>query len=234
MRGTQAPFYGEVHGMNIFDIIGPVMVGPSSSHTAGAARIGMVARKLLGEEPVKAEILLHGSFLATGSGHGTDRALVAGLLGFEVDDSRIPQSFAIARERGLDFAFGAADLGEEAHPNSAELHLTGESGKELTVVGASVGGGRIRIVSLDGQEANFSGESPALIVHHTDRPGRVAEVSTMLEMSHVNVAAMQLYRTSRGGHAVMVLECDEEIPQEVVRRLGEQDGMEKVIYYSPA
>ena len=219
--------------MNIFDIIGPVMVGPSSSHTAGAARIGMVSRKLLGEEPAKAEILLHGSFLATGAGHGTDRALVAGLLGYAVDDPRIPKSFELAAERGLDFRFGAIDLGEDAHPNSVQLHLTGVSGKEIEIVGASVGAGRIRIVSLDGQEANFTGECPALIVHHTDRPGRVAEVSTMLELSNVNVATMQLYRTSRGGHAVMVLECDEEIPPDVVRRLSEQDGMDKVIYYSP-
>ena len=220
--------------MNVFDVIGPVMVGPSSSHTAGAARIGMVSRKLLGEEPVRARILLHGSFLATGTGHGTDRALVGGLLGLEVDDERIPHSFELAKQRGLEFSFGAIDLGEDVHPNSVKLLLTGAGGKELEVIGASVGAGRIRIASLDGEEANFTGECPALIVHHTDRPGRVAEVAGMLEAKHINVATMQLYRKSRGGHAVMVMECDEEIPRVAIEWLQQQDGMQKVIYYSPS
>ena len=131
--------------MDIFEIIGPIMVGPSSSHTAGAVRIGLVARKLLARPPVRAELLLHGSFAATGRGHGTDRALVAGLLGFEPDDTRIPDSFVYAKEAGLDFRFDTVEL-RDAHPNSVLLRLWAEpDGKPMEVVGASIGGGRIEI-----------------------------------------------------------------------------------------
>ncbi len=221
-------------GMNLFDVVGPVMVGPSSSHTAGAVRIGNVSRKLLGEEVQKAEIGLHGSFLATGSGHGTDRALIAGLLGLSVDDDRIADSFSLAREQGMEFHFSGIDLGEEAHPNSARLVLTSRSGRELEIVGVSVGGGRIVIRELDGLQANFSGDYPTLVVHNEDQPGHVAEVTSMLQHKSVNIATMQLYRSGRGGHAVMVLECDQEIPRESVRWLEHLEGVEKVTYYSPA
>ena len=218
--------------MNIFDVVGPVMVGPSSSHTAGAVRIGNVSRKLLGEEIKEARIFLHGSFLATGAGHGTDRALVAGLLGLAVDDDRIPHSFELARERGMSFTFGAVDLGEEAHPNSVKLCLTAVSGRELEIVGASVGGGRILIQELDGLRANFSGDYPTLIVHNEDQPGHVAEVTSMLQHKSVNIAAMQLYRSGRGGNAVMVIECDQEIPLPAVHWLEHLEGVVKVTYYS--
>ncbi len=218
--------------MNLFDVVGPVMVGPSSSHTAGAVRIGNVSRKLLGDEIKEARIGLHGSFLATGKGHGTDKALIAGLMGFAVDDDRIPNSFALAAEKGMGFSFSAIDLGEEAHPNSARLELTSVSGRQLEIVGASVGGGRIMIKELDGLEANFSGDYPTLIVHNEDQPGHVAEVTSMLQHKSVNIATMQLYRSGRGGHAVMVIECDQEIPQESVRWLGHLEGVEKVTYYS--
>ena len=147
--------------MNLFDILGPVMVGPSSSHTAGAVRIGYTARKLL-KEPVKqAELLLYGSFLATGKGHGTPQALVAGLLGMTPEDSRIPRSLEIAQERGMQVRFGEAEL-KDAHPNSVELHLVGISGRELSLVGESIGGSRINIARLDGLSANFTGEHPTL------------------------------------------------------------------------
>ncbi len=218
--------------MNIFDVVGPVMVGPSSSHTAGAVRIGNVSRKLLGEEIRDAKLYLHGSFLATGAGHGTDRALIAGLLGLAVDDERIPDSFALAKEAGMHFSFGAADLGEEAHPNSVKLLLTAASGRELEIVGASVGGGRIVIQELDGLRANFSGDYPTLIVHNEDQPGHVAEVTSMLQHKSVNIATMQLYRSHRGGNAVMVIECDQEIPLPAVHWLEHLEGVVKVTYYS--
>lgn len=144
--------------MNILDIVGPVMVGPSSSHTAGAVRIGQTVGKLLGERVVNAKIGLHGSFLATGRGHGTDRAIVAGLLGLAVDDQRIPESFAEAKKAGLSFSFEGISL-MNAHPNSVRLEVTGESGRKLEVIGASIGGGRIRICEIDGLTANFSGGS---------------------------------------------------------------------------
>lgn len=230
--GTFAEAFLKEMAMNIFDVVGPVMVGPSSSHTAGAVRIGNVSRKLLGEAVKNADIYLHGSFLATGSGHGTDKALIAGLLGMAVDNNRIPDSFALAREAGLAFSFGAVDLGEDAHPNSVKLDLTSISGRTLEVVAASVGGGRILIQELDGLEANFSGDYPTLIVHNIDQPGHVAEVTSMLEHKSVNIASMQLYRSRRGGNAVMVLECDQEIPEEGLRWLEHLEGVEKVTYYS--
>lgn len=130
--------------MDLFDAIGPVMVGPSSSHTAGAARIGLAARKLLGEKPVTAELKLFGSFYETGAGHGTDRALAAGLLGLAEDDERLPDGLALCRKEGIALRFGKAEL-KEAHPNTVELYLTGESGKRLYVRAASLGGGHVRI-----------------------------------------------------------------------------------------
>ena len=177
--------------MNIFDVIGPVMVGPSSSHTAGAVRIGYVARQLLGEEVREAKILLYGSFLATGKGHGTDKALTAGLLGMKTDDYRIPKSIEIAEDKGMKIAFGEAVL-KEAHPNTAQLYLKGISGKTMELVGQSLGGGRINIAEIDGIETNFSGENPTLIVHNLDQPGHVSEVTSMLAHKGVNIATMQL------------------------------------------
>lgn len=216
--------------MNLFDIVGPVMVGPSSSHTAGAVKIGYVSRKLMSQPIVKAEILLYGSFLATGSGHGTKYALVAGLLGMKPDDSRIPRSFELAKEAGMEVIFGEADL-KDAHPNSVLLKLTGKNGRYLEVVGESIGGSLINIASIDGLSANFSGDHPTLIVHNLDQPGHVAEVTSMLSHKSINIASMQLYRASRGGNAVMVLECDQEIPQESIAWLAHLEGVEKVTYY---
>lgn len=217
--------------MNIFDIVGPVMVGPSSSHTAGAVRIGFVARKLLGEEVKKAEILLYGSFLATGKGHGTDRALIAGLLGMQPDDERVPFSFEEAKNAGMQFSFGEANL-KEAHPNSVVLLLTGKSGKEIEIIGASLGGGRMKICKIDGYEANFCAEYPTLIVQNLDQPGCVATVTTMLSERGINIATLQLYRDSRGGDAVMVVECDREVPLDSIEWLEDQSGIDRVTYYS--
>lgn len=217
--------------MNLFDIIGPVMVGPSSSHTAGAVKIGRVSKKLL-VEPVKdAKIYFHGSFQATGKGHGTDRALIAGLLGLAVDDSRIPESFSLARESGMTFSIEGIDLGD-VHPNSVKMNLTGVSGRTLEVVAASVGGGQIQICELDGLSANFSGDCPTLIVNNVDQPGHVTEVATMLAKESINIGTMQIYRTGRGGDAVMVIECDGEIPAESIAWLESREGIRKVTYLS--
>lgn len=217
--------------MNLYDIIGPVMVGPSSSHTAGAVKIGYVSRKLMAQPIVKAQILLYGSFLATGKGHGTQIAIVAGLLGMKTDDCRIPDSFRLAGEAGMEISFGEAEL-KDAHPNSAQLILTGADGRELEIVGESIGGSRINIASIDGLSANFSGDYPTLIVHNLDQPGHVAEVTSMLSHKSVNIATMQLYRAGRGGHAVMVIECDQEVPKESIQWLAHLEGIEKVTYYS--
>ena len=217
--------------MNLYDIIGPGMVGPSSSHTAGAVKIGYVSRKLMAQPIVKAQILLYGSFLATGKGHGTQIAIVAGLLGMKTDDCRIPDSFRLAGEAGMEISFGEAEL-KDAHPNSVQLILTGADGRQLEIVGESIGGSRINIASIDGLSANFSGDYPTLIVHNLDQPGHVAEVTSMLSHKSVNIATMQLYRAGRGGHAVMVIECDQEVPKESIQWLAHLEGIEKVTYYS--
>ncbi|MDD3794652.1 MAG: L-serine ammonia-lyase, iron-sulfur-dependent subunit beta [Lachnospiraceae bacterium] len=218
--------------MNIFDILGPVMVGPSSSHTAGAAKIGYVSRALRGERPVEAEIFLHGSFALTGKGHGTDRALIAGLLGMKPDDGRIPDSFEAAEEKGLQFTIGTMAL-KEVHPNSVLLRLKGEKGRELEIVASSLGGGRIRIVQIDGINTDFSGDYPTLIVHNLDQPGYVAEVASMLSHKSVNIATLNLYRNKRGGYAVMVIETDQPVPEEVLKWLAHLEGIIKVTYLQP-
>lgn len=215
--------------MNIFDIMGPVMVGPSSSHTAGAVKIGYISRRLLGEELASVKILLYGSFLTTGKGHGTRKALVAGLLGMKTDDIRIPEALEIAERGGIEVEFGEALL-KEAHPNTAQLFLTGVSGRTLEIIGQSLGGSRINIAEIDGIETNFAGDHPTLVVHNQDQPGHVSEVTSMLAHKSVNIATMQLYRASRGGEAVMVIECDQEVPIEGIEWLKKVEGVNKVTY----
>lgn len=217
--------------MDIFDIVGPIMVGPSSSHTAGAVRIGYIGGKLLGEPIKKAEILLYGSFLATGEGHGTKKAIVAGLLGMEPDDYRISDSFNIAKEKNMEIEFGEAKL-NEGHPNSALLRLEGVNGSSIEVLGQSIGGSRINIAQIDGIDTNFSGECPTLIVHNMDQPGHVSEVTSMLAHKSVNIATMQLYRSAKGGNAVMVVECDQQIPKEGIEWLKHVEGILKVTYFA--
>lgn len=217
--------------MNIFDIIGPVMVGPSSSHTAGAVKIGYIARQLMNNKIKKAELYLHGSFSATGKGHGTDKALVAGLLGMKPDDNRIPVSFEIAEELGLEIRFGSINL-RDVHPNSVFMRLYNDNDKKMEIVASSIGGGQIRICKIDGLDVNFSGDQPTLIVHNTDKPGHVSKVTSMLAEHSVNISGMQLYRTQRGGNAVMVIECDQEVPKSSLDFLKNMDGIVNVTYLS--
>lgn len=217
--------------MNIFDIIGPVMVGPSSSHTAGAVKIGYTARKLMREEIIDASIHLHGSFLATGKGHGTDKALVAGLLGMRPDDEQIPESLKIADENGMTYSFAGVDLGN-VNPNTVMLRLAGVNGRKLEIIASSLGGGMIEISRIDGLEVNFCADYPTLVVHNIDQPGHVSEVTSMLGHKSVNIAAMQLYRDKKGGNAVMVIECDQELPADSVSWLRKLEGVVKVTYLS--
>jgi len=217
--------------MNIFDIIGPVMVGPSSSHTAGAVRIGLVTRHLLAQEPDSATITLHGSFSATGLGHGTQKAIIAGLLGMLQDDIRIPQSDVIADQLGFKYKFEYKTI-KDAHPNTALINVVGKNGREIEVQASSIGGGRILINKIDGILVNFSGEQNTLIVHNIDQPGHVAEVTSTLSHKSVNIATMQLFRDSRGGYAVMVIETDQDIPIESIDWLNHLEGVIKVTYLS--
>lgn len=219
------------HIMNVFDIMGPVMVGPSSSHTAGAVRIGYTARKLMREEIINAELFLHGSFLATGKGHGTDRAIIAGLLGMKPDDERIPTSFSYALEKGLNFQFNGIEL-RNAHPNSVLMKLYGVEGGLLELVASSIGGGQIMINKIDGVEADICACYPTLIVHNVDKPGHVSFVASILGEKEVNIATMRIYRDKRGGHAVMIIECDQEVPLEALDLLQLTEGVIKVTYLS--
>ena len=216
--------------IDIFDIMGPIMVGPSSSHTAGAVRIGRMARTLLGDEPVKASIHLHGSFAETGVGHGTDKALVAGLLGMAPDDLDIPQSFDIAADRGLKFSFDWQDL-RDAHPNSVLLELVGASDRRLSMQACSTGGGRILVTRLDGVDVSFTGDYHTLIVQNMDNKGNLADVTTALALARVNVANMSLNRSSKGGSVLMVIETDDPVPDYIVELIEKQPGILQVIHY---
>ena len=216
--------------MDIFDILGPVMVGPSSSHTAGAARIGAMARTLLGEEVADAKLHLYGSFAETGKGHGTDRALVAGLLGMKPDDLRIPNAFEEAARAGLRYTFDVISL-RDAHPNTAVLEVQGVSGKQLTMQAASLGGGRIEVNRIDGIEVSFTGMYSTLIVRNQDEFGSVAGVTNILSQLRINVANMSLSRQKRGGDALMVIEIDQHMRPNQVQFLAELPGILSVTYY---
>lgn len=215
--------------MNLFDILGPVMVGPSSSHTAGAVRIGLMGRRLLGTTPRRARVLLHGSFALTGHGHGTDRALAAGLMGMAPDDPRIPKSLRLCQEAGMEITFGTVTLRGE-HPNTALLELEDANGRRLQFAAASLGGGRIQVVQLDGLRVSFSGELPTLIVQNRDQPGHVAEVTSMLSHRGINIATMQLFRDRRGGHAAMVIEMDQSLDARGLQWLCHLEGVDGAIF----
>lgn len=217
--------------MNVFDIMGPIMVGPSSSHTAGAVRIGYTARQLLREEIKCAEIFLHGSFLATGKGHGTDKALIAGLLGMKADDERIPKSFEIADLKDMEYHFSKIEL-RNAHPNSVLMKLEGIHGNRIELIASSIGGGSIMINKIDGVTADICACYPTLIVHNVDKPGHVSLVTSILGKLSVNIATMHIYRDRRGGNAVMIIECDQEVSKEAIDLLKNAEGVMKVTYLS--
>lgn len=216
--------------INIFDMMGPVMIGPSSSHTAGAARIGNMGRTLLGEEVARADIGLYGSFAETGYGHGTDRALLAGLLGMKPDDLRIPNAYEEANRAGMAYSFRTVEL-RDAHPNTALLELTGKSGKQLTLQASSIGGGAIVVNKIDGIDVNFTGDFNTLIVRNQDESGSVAAITSILSQVHINVANMSVNRHRRGGDALMVIETDQHIKPRQVEFLSELPGILSVTYY---
>lgn len=204
---------------NLFDILGPTMVGPSSSHTAGACRLGFVTQALAGGPPERAEIDLHGSFAMTGEGHGTKRAIVGGLLGMRPDDAGLRDSLERAGERGLEFAFRTVDLGEGAHPNTAHIRAW-RDGRETSLRGASIGGGRIEVEQVDGMDVSLTGTLPALVLVADDVPGTIAEIAGLLAERELNVATMRVDRTGRGERALMTIEIDGPIPDDVVREIG--------------
>lgn len=200
--------------LQAFDIIGPVMIGPSSSHTAGAVRIGKYARSILGSIPVFAQIRFSGSFAKTYKGHGTDKAIVAGILGMETDDERIRTSLEIAEKEGLTFSFEETDI-DGAHPNTAEIILRDAAGKEVLVRGSSIGGGNIIINKINETVVEISGKSDTLIIPHEDVPGMIAVVTQILAEHSVNIHGFSLCRDRKGGTAVMTIEIDGNIDESI-------------------
>lgn len=211
--------------MDVFDIIGPVMIGPSSSHTAGAVRIGKMVRGLLGEEPKDVIVKLHGSFAHTYRGHGTDKAIIAGLMDMSPDDLRIRDSLKLANELGICYRIETVDI-KDAHPNTALIEAKGISGNEIKVMGASIGGGNIVIKQINGLEVEFSGQYNTLIILHNDAPGTIGAVTNLLGSFDINIAQMRDFRTHRGGIAIMVLETDQQVSEELKSLI---DRMPRVI-----
>ena len=202
---------------SVFDIIGPVMIGPSSSHTAGAARIGRVARSLFGKQPKWARVHFYGSFAKTYRGHGTDVAIVGGILDFDTFDERIKTSLKIAEAQGLEVTF----YEEEAltdHPNTAKV-IIGDEQNELELVGISIGGGKIEITELNGFELKLSGNHPAILVVHNDRYGAIAGVANVLAKHAINIGHMEVSRKEKGKKALMTIEVDQNIDEMILDEL---------------
>ena len=204
--------------MNVFDIIGPVMIGPSSSHTAGAVRLGRVVNKLIDSRTLKrVEITLSGSFAQTYKGHGTDRALLAGIMGYHSYSPEIRDALAIAKDRGIEYTFIKEDI-KGAHPNTAHIRYFLEDGGEGSMQGASVGGGNILVNQIDGMNVNFNGENNTILVTHQDKPGVIAAVTQLMhwEYADLNISNFHLSRQSKGGEAIMTIEIDGQPPENLI------------------
>lgn len=215
--------------MNVFDIIGPVMVGPSSSHTAGACRIGYFVRSLLSEMPKDVTIYLSGSFAKTYKGHGTDRALVGGLMGFLPSDIRIKDSLILAEKEGLKVTFICEDI-ELAHPNTARIVVKTNNGNVVTVTGSSVGGGSIKINDINGIKIDSDGTKDLFIVNHKDVPGMIAKISAIISRYKININGISLYRNEKGGEAVVIVQVDNDVKDaEVLKELSEVENVSKAL-----
>lgn len=217
--------------VGVFDILGPIMVGPSSSHTAGAARLGKVARAVAGEDIEEVRFLLHGSFAKTYKGHGTDRALVAGILGMEPSDLKLRDSLSIAEKVGLKVSFEEADLGD-VHPNTVKFIVKGEE-NICELVGSSIGGGSIEVTEVNGNVVNFTGAYPTIIISNQDVPGVISNVTTLLYDEDINVAFMKVFRNQKGKDATMVFEVDHEVTDELIDKIKAVECINKVIMINP-
>ncbi|MBS4189371.1 L-serine ammonia-lyase, iron-sulfur-dependent subunit beta [Bacillus sp. FJAT-49705] len=210
-----------------FDIIGPVMIGPSSSHTAGAARIGRVARTLFNRLPKKAVISLYGSFAKTYKGHGTDVAIIGGILDFDTFDERIPKSLELAEEAGMEVVFSVEEMVPD-HPNTVRINLYDDKG-DLEVVGISIGGGTIEITELNSFKLKLSGEHPAVLVVHNDQFGVISSVTKILAQHEINIGHMEVSRKEKGKMALMVIEVDQKIHQDVVQEIEKVPNVTQII-----
>lgn len=219
--------------ISVFDVLGPNMIGPSSSHTAGACIIAFLAQKMIGEPLKSVEFTLYGSFARTYHGHGTDRALLGGIMGFETDDTRICDSFQIARNRGLEFSFQTNEEETEIHPNTVDIRMVSKTGRTMTVRGESLGGGKVRIVRINHVKVDFTGEYSAAIVIHKDRPGVVAHITKCLSDCNVNIAFMRLFRESKGTTAYTIVESDDHLPENIANTILENSHVSDVMIVQP-
>lgn len=217
----------------VFDVIGPIMIGPSSSHTAGAARLGKIARVIAGEEIKEVKFELYGSFAKTYRGHGTDRALVAGILGMEPCDARLRDALEIAEEIGLKIEFIEVKNGEEIHPNTVRFYIKAISGNEYTITGSSIGGGSIVVTEVNGNEVQFTGEYPTIIISNNDTPGVLSKVASVLYEEGINIAFMKLYRRGKGKNATMIFEVDSILTDETVKKIKEIEEIHKIVRINP-
>jgi L-serine dehydratase len=217
--------------LNVFDIVGPVMIGPSSSHTAGAARLGKLARLIFGSQPQKADIYLHGSFAKTYKGHGTDVALIAGLLGYDPDDDRISRAMELAQAAGLKVRFIPADLGS-VHPNTVKFVLEGNK-KNRTIVGSSIGGGNIVVSQIDDFRVDLRGNYNTIIATYIDQTGMVAKLSAILAEGKVNIAQMKVARIDKGAEALMLIETDNPIDDETIAKIRKVEGIQSLFRIPP-
>ncbi len=217
--------------MNVFDIIGPIMIGPSSSHTAGAVRLGRVVNKLIDDRPLKkVEITLSGSFAQTYKGHGTDRALLAGIMGYNSYSPEIRDALTIADERKIDYSFVKENI-KDAHPNTARIHFVLEDGTEGTMMGASIGGGNILVNQINGMNVEFNGDNNTILVMHEDKPGVIANVTHMMHFEHaeLNISNFHLSRQEKGGDAIMTIELDGKPPEELVDEIRQIEHVKNAI-----
>lgn len=215
--------------ISMFDVLGPNMVGPSSSHTAGACSIALIARKMLGEPVRQVAFTLYGSFAKTYHGHGTDRALLGGIMGFSTDDERIPDAYSLAEAQNIAYHFSYNHTETEIHPNTVDIHLTGIHGHAFSLRGESVGGGKIRISRINGIAVDFSGDYNTLIVVHKDRIGMAAHITRCLSEGMVNIAFMRLFREAKGDTAYSIVEFDGTLSEDIQQKIREKQDVDQVM-----
>ena len=215
--------------ISVFDVLGPNMIGPSSSHTAGAAVIAYLAQKMINGPLVKVSFTLYGSFAQTYRGHGTDRALLGGIMGFSTDDMRIRDSFEIAAERGLEFSFTPNEIETDIHPNTVDILMENAAGQQMKIRGESLGGGKVQITRINQVKVVFTGEYSAVIVIHQDKPGVIAHITKCLSDRNVNIAFMRLFREKKGHTAYSIVESDGNLPEDVTASLLENPNVQDVM-----
>ena len=211
--------------ISVFDVLGPNMIGPSSSHTAGACAIAHLAQKMKSGILKEVEFTLYGSFAKTYRGHGTDRALLGGIMGFATDDVRIRDSFDIPKERGITYRFITDEKETDVHPNTVDIRMVNDKGTEMIVRGESLGGGKVRIVRINQVRVDFTGEYNAVIIIQKDRPGVAAHITKALSDRGVNIAFMRLFRESKGEKAYTIVESDGRLPEDITGKLLENPNI---------